>query len=86
MAHQSSLMLKGYCLFIHANCQSITQRLKFERKRENMLLNMNLGERMNGGRRVQNLLDMILSPYEFCLLTHASLITFVSVGINHCGM
>lgn len=79
-------MRSTICLFIHANCQSITQRLKFEWKRENMLLNMNLGERMNGGRRVQNLLDMILSPYEFCLLTHASLITFVSGGINHWGM
>lgn len=39
------------CLFIQANCQFITQRLKFERKRENVLLDVDLGERMNGGRR-----------------------------------
>ncbi len=35
-------MCSTVCLFIHANCQSITQRLKFERKRENVLLNVDL--------------------------------------------
>lgn len=39
---------------------------------------------MVGGE--ENLLNMILSPYEICFLKHESLIIFVSVGINHQGM
>lgn len=51
-----------------------------------MLLNVDLWGQNKWWVESEKPLGMILSPYEVCLLTHASLITFVSVGINHQAM